>query len=74
MTVPATETSPQTYARLGGLLYLVIIIAGALGELFVRDTLVVPGKAATAGRILASPMLWRAGIVGDLLMHVCDVF
>lgn len=75
MTVPATETSPQTHARLGGLLYLVIIIAGALGELFVRGTLVVPGNAAaTAGRILASPMLWRAGIVGDLLMHVCDVF
>ena len=29
---------------------------------------------ATAARIAASPQLWRIGIAGDLLMHVCDVF
>ncbi|HEY8681775.1 MAG TPA: DUF4386 domain-containing protein [Rhodanobacter sp.] len=75
MAMPATQTSPQTCARVGGLLYLVIIIAGALGELFVRGTLVVPGNpAATASHILASESLWRLGIAGDLLMHVCDVF
>ena len=75
MAMPATETSPQTYARVGGLLYLIIIIAGGLGELLVRGTLVVPGNAAaTASHILASESLWRLGIVGDLVMHVCDVF
>jgi Domain of unknown function (DUF4386) len=74
MAAPATETSPQPYARVGGLLYLVIIVAGVLGELFVRGTLVVSGDAAaTAGRILASESLWRLGIVGDLVMHLCDV-
>lgn len=74
MASPANVTSPQIYARLGGLLYLVIIIAGALGELFVRGSLVVPGDAtATAHRLLASQGLWRAGIVGDLVMHLCDV-
>lgn len=75
MTASATETSPQTYARLGGLLYLVIIVAGGLGELFIRGRLVVPGDAAaTAHNILASESLWRLGIAGDLVMHVCDVF
>src|SRR5690349_845767 len=75
MATPATETSPQIYARIGGLLYIVLIVAGALGELFIRDRLVVPGDAAaTAGNILASPSLWRLGIAGDLVMHVCDVF
>lgn len=75
MAVPTTETSPQSYARIGGLLYLVIIIAGALGELFIRGTLVVPGNAAaTTSHILATPSLWRVGIAGDLVMHVCDVF
>lgn len=75
MPTAATETSPQTYARFGGLLYLVIIVAGALGELFVRGRLVVSGDAAaTAHNILASESLWRLGIAGDLLMHVCDVF
>jgi hypothetical protein len=75
MAAPTVETSPQTYARVGGLLYLVIIVAGALGELFVRGTLVVSGDAAaTARNIVASESLWRIGIAGDLLMHVCDVF
>jgi uncharacterized protein DUF4386 len=67
--------SPQGYARLAGVLYLVIIIAGALGELFIRGKLVIAGDpAATAGRIVASESLWRLGIAGDLAMHVCDVF
>jgi hypothetical protein len=74
MAAPVMETSPQVYARIGGLLYLVIIVAGALGELFVRGTLVVSGDAAaTAGRIVASESLWRLGIAGDLVMHLCDV-
>ena len=68
------DASPQTYARIAGLLYLFIIVAGALGELFIRDKLVVSGDAAaTAARIMASESLWRLGIVGDLAMHVCDV-
>lgn len=75
MAVLATEKSPNTHARVGGFLYLVIIFAGMFGELFVRGKLVVSGDAAaTASNILASPLLWRAGIAGDLVMHVCDVF
>jgi hypothetical protein len=75
MATPANETSPQIHARIAGLLYLVLIIAGALGEIFIRGRLVVPGDAAaTAGNILGSPSLWRLGITGDLVMHVCDVF
>lgn len=62
------------YARIGGILYLIIIVAGAGGELFARGSLVVPGNAAsTARNILTSPYLWRAGVAGDLVMHVCDV-
>ncbi len=61
-------------ARVAGVLYLAIIVLGLFGEAVVRGTLVVPGHAsATAGAIAASPGLWRAGIAGDLLMHVLDV-
>ena len=68
------KSSPQRYARLAGVLYLAIILLGAFGELFVRATMVVFGNAAaTANNIAASPSLWRAGIVGDLLMHVADL-
>ncbi|OON68311.1 DUF4386 domain-containing protein [Hymenobacter sp. CRA2] len=66
--------SPNKYVRLGGIAYLVIIAAGLLGEAFVRNTLVVAGDAAaTAQRISSSSLLWRAGIAGDLLMHMLDV-
>jgi hypothetical protein len=67
------EPSPQLYARIGGLLYLVIIVAGGWGEFF-RGTLIVSGDAAaTANNIMASQSLWRTSIAGDLLMHLCDV-
>jgi hypothetical protein len=68
------ETSPQIYARIGGVIYLIIIAAGIFGELFVRGKLIVWGDgAATASNIIAHELLWRIGIACDLLMHLCDV-
>jgi len=66
--------SPQVYARIGGLAYLIIIVAGFTGEMLIRNKLIVSGDpVATAHNIMASPLLWRIGIAGDLLMHVCDL-
>ena len=48
--------SIKTTARIGGILYLIIIVAGIFGELFVRDKLIVSGDAAaTANNIMSSP-------------------
>src|SRR6478609_8338800 len=69
-----TETSPQVYARIGGLLYLIIIVIGFCTEFFVRDKLVVSGDVtATANNIMASESLWRISIAGDLIVLVCAV-
>jgi len=74
MTNRTLEMSPQTLARIGGVIYLVIIVSGIFGELFVRDALFVSGDAATtASHIMGSELRWRIGIAGDLFMHVCDV-
>ena len=74
MTLRSTQISPQTYARIGGILYLMIIIAGALGEIFIRGKLIVSGNAiSTASNLMASQSLWRIGIAGDILMHVFDI-
>jgi hypothetical protein len=74
MLINKKETSPQVYARIGGLAYLIIIVAGAIGELVIRNKIISGGDAAaTAHNIAASPMLWRIGIAGDLIMHVCDL-
>ena len=65
---------PNRYARIGGALYLVIIVAGILGPLLTRELLIVPHDAvATAHNIAASPELWRLGIALDLVAQLCDV-
>lgn len=74
MKTQREETSPQTYARMAGICYLVIIVAGALGQIFIRGALVAPGDAATtAANILNAQSLWRLGIFGDILMHILDI-
>ena len=68
------EESPQLYARIAGILYLLIIVAGIFGELMVRSKLIVYGDAnATANNIMNSELLWRMGISADLVMQICDL-
>ena len=68
------ESSPQFYARLCRILYLVNIICGLFGEVFVRARLLVSGDAiATAHNIMASETLFRLGIAADLVMHITDL-
>src|SRR4051794_22601282 len=74
MVAHETEASPQVYARIGGWLYLIIIVAGLFGEAFVRDKLIVSGDAmATARNIRSSELLWRLGIAGNLVHLSCAV-
>jgi len=70
----SSEPSPLLCARLAGVLYLVIIVFGISSEVFIRASLIVSGDAAaTAGNILASPDLFRAGFAADALMLLSDV-
>jgi len=68
------QSSPQLYARIAGLLYLVIIIMGFCAETFVRNKLFVSGDAnATANNIIHAEFLWKIGITADLIMQICDL-
>lgn len=61
------EGSPQLYARIAGILYLLIIVVGLSGEAFVRQELIVAGNAtATAANILASRSLWHMTLAAEL--------
>ena len=74
MTSRGIELSPQTSARIGGVLYLIIIVAGLLGELLIREKLVVPGNAtATFDNIRSFEFLWRLGIAANLFHLACSV-
>ncbi len=74
MTIRTVEAFPQQYARLGGLLYLAIILFGGFAEGFVANKLVVPGDAATtAQNIMAAPQLWRLSVAGNLIVPILAV-
>lgn len=68
------HTSPQTYARIGGALYLSIIILGVFAEGWVTSTLIVAGDpAATASNIVRSSSLWQLGVAANVFIPICAV-
>lgn len=74
MTNRIVERSPQVYARIGGILYLIIIIGGIFTELGVLQELVVSrDPAATAANILAHETLYRSGIAAHAVILACSV-
>lgn len=74
ITARPIETSPLLYARLGGALYLAIILLGVFAEGFVTSKLIVPGNAAaTAHNIMAAPLLWHVGAAANVLVVLCAV-
>lgn len=59
-------------ARIGGVLYLTIIVIGGLGEAVVRGSIVVSGNAmATAANLRSMEWLWRLGVAGEVVLLVC---
>ena len=74
MTGPASSFWPQRAARLAGVLYLVIIVAGGFAELGVRQRFLVQGDAvATTTNILANERLFRWGFAADLTAGLCVI-
>lgn len=74
MTNRTIEISPQVYARMAGLLFLVSIVAGGFGEWYVPHKLIVSGDAAaTANNFIESDLLLRLGFASYLAEAMCDI-
>ena len=70
----ARGTSPQVYARVAGVIWVIVAVLAPFAEFFVRQHLIVPGNvAATADNIVASQPLFRAGFASDLVVFVIEV-
>lgn len=68
-TSHAVEAAPRFYARIAGVLYLIIIAGGLFAEVFVLERLVVSGDpAATAANILSHEMLYRLGLTAHVIV------
>lgn len=68
------EINPQVYARVGGILYLMMIALGFTEEFFIRGRIKVAGDAAaTFANLQKMEMLWRTGIAIELLMVILTI-
>jgi len=62
MNTRILETSPQVYARAAGLLYLLVICAGVVSQLFISGRIIVAGDAAaTTANITAHQGMFQLG-------------
>lgn len=67
--------SAQKTARVAGALYLLSAVTAGAPLIYVSSTLIVPGSAeATADKILASEMLFRASMVSELIGAITFIF
>jgi hypothetical protein len=74
MEAHQVEASPRVLSRIGGVLYLIIIVIGIFGEAFVRGRLIVSGDAAaTAANIRSLEWLWRFSIAAEFFLLICAV-
>lgn len=66
--------SNKNLARIAGLLYLIVIATGLFAEVFIRQAFKVSGDAlATANNIQSYEILFRWGLVADLINFVCGL-
>lgn len=74
MTDHTAETSLNSYARIAGILFLILIVCGPFSIMYVPSRIIVPGDAtATAGNIIASEPLFRIGIISDAIIFLTEI-
>jgi hypothetical protein len=69
MKTNVRELSPSAYARLAGVLYLLIAIAAIFAHMVIPEQFIVAGDAAaTAANIAANEVTFRLGTIGSELI------
>lgn len=65
-----TQASPIIYARIAGFVYIITMLLGIFGVMYVESSLIIPdNNAATVNNIKANEMLFRAGVASEILMY-----
>ena len=63
----------QRYARVAGVLFLISLIAGGLGEAYIPSKIIAADAATTALNIKNYELLYRLGFATFLIESLCDV-
>jgi hypothetical protein len=72
LTERTSAVDERRLMRIGGLLYLIIIVLGIFSEVVVRGTLIEDDIEVTAANILDSEWLFRVGFAADLVVFLSD--
>ena len=68
------EISPRTYARIAGILYLVLFIVGPFAFFLGRTSVVVPGDpVATVDNLVASESMFRLGMAAETIIVLIEI-
>jgi hypothetical protein len=67
----SVETSPQLFARIGGALYLILIVLGIYLQVVMSRVIVAGDATATANNLRSMEVSWRLGIAAELLALAC---
>jgi hypothetical protein len=70
---PRPEQPIQTYARITGLLLVLSMVFGFLGEWYIPSQFMSRDATATAQKILSSQLLYRFGFAAYLVEAICDI-
>lgn len=74
MTNHSVDLQLRKTARIAGIWYLALAIVGLFCVMYVPKKIIVPGNAeATVNKIMANEMLFRFGILGDLISLILFV-
>ena len=63
----------RSYAKLAGVLFLLSVIAGGFGEMYVPMKIISPDPAVTAANLKSSEFLFRLGFASYLVEAMCDI-
>ncbi|MGR3660472.1 MAG: DUF4386 domain-containing protein [Paracoccaceae bacterium] len=67
------HTSPNTFARIAGLAYVLIAIAGGFSMGYLPTIIAAPDAATTANNILNNQTLFITGIFADIVVFILEL-
>ncbi len=69
------SSSLKNTARLAGLLYLILVITGVYGIMYIPSQIIVPGDSvSTAKNIISNELLFRTGFLNDIISNTIFLF
>jgi hypothetical protein len=69
------SSSLKKTARLAGLLYLILVITGVYGIMYIPSQIIVAGDSvSTAKNMISNELLFRTGILNDIISNTIFLF